>query len=169
MERDIAALPFVDEHTAVVAANTDEVWAELSATLDRSFSRPAMARYTRLIGAADCVASGPRPLSEGSTLPGFRVISASPGRELALRGTHRFSDYALTFRIEEMGPGQSRLRAESRASFPGLAGGCYQRLVIGSGRHVAGMRRMLASIRSHAESRAGDAGDAGDTGQSDRG
>jgi hypothetical protein len=30
-------------------------------------------------------------------VPGFRVVEAEPGRRFALRGRHRFSNYALTF------------------------------------------------------------------------
>ncbi|WP_306955797.1 hypothetical protein [Streptomyces sp. B4I13] len=120
-------------------------------TLDRSFSRPAMAGYAGLVRAADRTASGPRPLAEGSTLPGFRVVAAIPGRELVLQGRHRFSSYALIFRLEHVGPGRSRLGAESRAAFPGLIGGLYRRLVIGTGGHLIGMRRLLAAIRRRSE------------------
>ncbi|WP_128382380.1 hypothetical protein [Streptomyces cavernae] len=147
----IAALPYVDEHATVIAAGADDVWRALGETLDRSFSRPGAARYARLVGAPDRTASGPRPLAEGSTLPGFRVVTAVPGRELVLEGSHRFSCYALIFRLEQAGPGRSRLRAETRAAFPGLTGGLYRRLVIGTGGHMRGMRRLLATIRRRSE------------------
>jgi hypothetical protein len=143
----IASLPYLDEHATVIAAGADDVWRSLGETLDRSFSRPGMASYARLVGSADCTASGPRPLAEGSRFPGFRVVAAVPGRELVLEGCHRFSSYALIFRLEHVNPGRSRLRAESRAAFPGLAGGLYRRLVIGTGGHVVGMRRLLSAIR----------------------
>ncbi|MFJ8363317.1 hypothetical protein [Streptomyces sp. NPDC093984] len=143
----IVALPYVDEHTTVVAAEADAVWSGIGDVLDRSFGGPGAARYARLVGCADRAASGPRPLAEGSTLPGFRVVSVVPGRELVLCGRHRFSSYALIFRLEPAGPGRSRLRAETRALFPGLAGGLYRRLVIGTGGHAAGMRRLLSAIR----------------------
>jgi hypothetical protein len=146
----IASLPYLDEHVTVIEAEADAVWHSLGKTLD-SFSRPAAARYARLVGAADCTASGPRPLTEGSTFPGFRVVAAVPGRELILEGRHRFSTYALIFRLEHVSPGRSRLRAESRAAFPGLAGGIYRRLVIGTGGHVVGMRRLLSAIRRRSE------------------
>ncbi|PPS70212.1 MULTISPECIES: hypothetical protein [Streptomyces] len=147
----ITALPYLDEHTTAIAAGADDVWRSLVETLDRSFSRPAVAGYAGLVGAADRTASGPRPLAEGSTLPGFRVVAAIPGRELVLQGRHRFSSYALIFRLEHVGPGRARLRAESRAAFPGLIGGLYRRLVIGTGGHVIGMRRLLATIRRRSE------------------
>ncbi|MFE8950301.1 hypothetical protein [Streptomyces sp. NPDC007856] len=134
-----------------IAAEVDEVWRCLGAELDRSFSRPRTAGYARLVGAAERRASGPRPLAAGSTIPGFRVVAALPGRELALQGRHRFSAYALIFRLDANGPGRSRLRAESRAAFPGLAGGLYRWLVIGTGAHVFGMRRLLSAIRRRCE------------------
>jgi hypothetical protein len=82
----------------------------------------------------------------GSALPGFRVVAAVPGRELVLAGRHRFSSYALVFHLEPAGPGCSRLRAETRAAFPGLSGSLYRRLVIGTGGHAVGMRRLLSAV-----------------------
>lgn len=149
-------LPYVDEHTTVIAAGTEVVWRVLGNTLDRSSSRPGAVGYARLVDCADRTASGPRPLAEGSTFPGFRVTTAVPGRELVLEGRHRFSTYALTFRLEELGPDRSRLRAETRAAFPGLTGRLYRRLVIGTGGHGVGVRRLLAGIRRRSEERSGD-------------
>jgi len=151
MDMDMAALPYIDEHATVVAAEADDVWRGLGETLDRSFSRSGAAGYARLVGCADRTASGPRPLAEGSTFPGFRVVAAVPGRELVLEGRHRFSSYALIFRLEDVSPGRSRLRAETRAAFPGLAGGLYRRLVIGTGGHVVAVRRLLLAIRRRSE------------------
>lgn len=147
----IDSLPYVDEHATVIAAETVEVWPHLADIVEGSFSRPGMAGYARLVGAADPDTSGPRPLAKGSTFPGFRVVTAIPGRELALRGSHRFSTYALIFRLEPIGRGRSQLRAETRAAFPGLAGGLYRQLLLRSGGHVIGMRRMLAAVRRRAE------------------
>jgi hypothetical protein len=147
----IPSLPYRDEHTTVVAAGADDVWRSLGDTLDRSFSRPGANRYARLVGCADRTASGPRPLAEGSTFPGFRVATAVPGRELVLVGRHRFSSYALVFRLEPAGPGRSRLTAETRATFPGPAGGLYRLLVLGTGGHAVGVRRLLAAVRRRAE------------------
>ncbi|MEU9786476.1 hypothetical protein AB0H92_36905 [Streptomyces phaeochromogenes] len=147
----IPSLPYRDEHTTVVAAGADDVWRSLGDTLDQSFSRPGASRYARLVGCADRTASGPRPLAEGSTFPGFRVATAVPGRELVLGGRHRFSSYALIFRLEPAGPGRSRLTAETRATFPGPAGGLYRLLVLGTGGHAVGVRRLLAAVRRRAE------------------
>ncbi|GGJ00062.1 SRPBCC family protein [Streptomyces brasiliensis] len=142
----IAALPYVDEHATLVAAEPDAVWNRTAEVLDRAWTRPRAARYARLVGCADKAASGPRPLAVGSTVPGFRVVAADPGRRLVFAGGHRFSTYALTFRLEPEGPGRTRLRAETRAAFPGLSGRLYRWLVIGTGGHAAGMRRLLATI-----------------------
>ncbi|MGW0625457.1 hypothetical protein [Streptomyces sp. NPDC002758] len=142
----ITGLPYVDEHTLLVAAGTDTVWRATVEVLERTSTRPGAVRYARLVGCADRTASGLRPLAVGSTVPGFRVLAAEPGRELVLVGRHRFSSYALIVRLEQEGPGRSRLRAETRAVFPGASGGLYRRLVIGTGGHAAGMRRLLAAV-----------------------
>ena len=139
----------LDEHAVDVAAGAEAVWAALLDTLGAT--RPGAATYARLVGCADHDATGPRPLAAGSTVPGFRVAAADPPRELLLEGRHRFSTYALAFRIDDLGPGRTRLRAESRADFPGLRGRVYRGLVVGSGGHVVLVRRLLAGIGRRAE------------------
>jgi len=143
-------LPYVDEHTTVVAAEADAVWRELCEALDRSFGNGRAAAYARLVGCADRTASGPRPLAEGSTLPGFRVASATPGRELVLVGRHHFSTYALIFHLAETASGRTQLRAETRARFPGPAGALYRQLVVGTGGHAKGVQRMLKAVHIRA-------------------
>jgi hypothetical protein len=147
-------LPYLDEHATAVAAGVDDVWAVLIESLDTAFSRAAVARYSRAVGCAECTASGPRPLAKGSTMPGFRVAAVAPGSELVLEGRHRFSSYALIFRLEQLGSSRSRLRAETRAAFPGLAGGVYRLLVVGTGGHVIAVRRLLSVMKRRSESRA---------------
>ena len=144
--RGVAELPRIDEHSVVIAADAAAVWSGLLETLDRSFSRPAAAAYARVVGCADRDTAGPRPLTEGSSLPGFRVVAAAAPYELVLTGRHRFSTYALVFRIESLDAGVSRLRAESRASFPGVPGRVYRTLVLRSGAHVVGVRRLLHRV-----------------------
>ncbi|MGW2616326.1 hypothetical protein [Streptomyces sp. NPDC001500] len=145
-----AALPRVDEHTTLVPAERAQVWDALGEVLHRSFAGSGWARYARLVGAADRAASGPRPLAAGATLTGFRVAEAVADRELVLVGGHRFASYALVFRLDEAGPGRTRLSAETRAVFPGRAGGLYRGLVIGTGGHRVLVRRMLAKVRRRA-------------------
>jgi hypothetical protein len=145
---EIAALPYVDEHATVISADADTVWRALGEVLDRSLPGPG---YARLVGCAVRTASGPRPLAEGSTVPGFRVASADRGRELVLTGRHHFSTYALVFRLDGAGAGRTRLRAETRARFPGPGGGLYRLLVIASGGHAVLTGRLLSAIRRRAE------------------
>ncbi len=144
-------LPYVDEHATTVEAGPDRVWDALTTVLDRTFSRRGAAAYARAVGCVPADASGARPLTVGSTVPGFAVMAAEPGRELVIEGRHHFSTYALVLRLEPDGPGRTSLRGETRAAFPGLAGGAYRLLVIGSRGHVVGMRRLLTAVRRKAE------------------
>ncbi|GAA2414604.1 hypothetical protein [Streptomyces coeruleofuscus] len=143
----LLSLPYVDEHTTVVAADAEVVWDALGEVLERSFGGGRAAAYARLVGCADRTASGPRPLAEGSAFPGFRVASAVPGVELVLIGRHHFSTYALLFQLDEAGPGRTLLRAETRARFSGPAGALYGRLLMTTGGHALGVRRLLTAVR----------------------
>jgi hypothetical protein len=77
----------------------------------------------------------------GEAVPGFRVVAAEPGRRLALCGRHRFSNYALMFVLDG-----DRLRAQTRAAFPGFLGRLYRAAVIGSGAHRLVTRRLLRQV-----------------------
>lgn len=143
----MSVLPFVDEHVVVVDAGVEEFWRRLLVKVGRSLSTGSGARYARVVGAVPRENGGGRPLGVGSEFPGFRVARLVPGRELALEGRHRFSTYSLVFRVEELTDGRCRLRAETRAVFPGAAGRVYRALVIGSGGHALAMRRLLAGYR----------------------
>jgi hypothetical protein len=146
-------LPYVDEHAIVVAADPDAVWTALTSTLDTAFSRTAASTFARAVGCADDRASGPRPIAEGSSIPGFRVVTAEPPQRLVLVGRHRFSSYALTFDVDELSDHRSRLRAESRATFPGMTGAVYRMLVVGTAGHAVAVRGLLSRVRRAAESR----------------
>ena len=148
---EISPLPQLDEHTSVINASVDEVWAALLATLDHTFSGSGITSFARLVGCEDSRASGPRPLAVGATIPGFRVTEANPGRELALVGRHHFSSYALTFHLEPRTPATTELRAESRAVFPGGPGRVYRLLVVSTGAHVFSVKRMLGAVKRRAE------------------
>jgi hypothetical protein len=143
------ALSHIDEHAVVVDAGLDATWAACQRVVDGSFG--SVGRTARLLGCEDTVASGPRPLAAGSTLPGFHVESTDPGRTLALAGGHRFSHYALIFRLEGTGDGATTIRAETRARFPGVKGGIYKTLVIRTRGHVLVTRRLLKAMKQHAE------------------
>lgn len=147
---DPGALPFVDEHGVEVAAPPDVVWEALCRVAEGSFSSSAIARVARLLGCAATTASGPRPLVEGSTFPGFVVARAEPGSQLALAGRHRYSDYALIFHLAESETG-TRLRAETRARFPGASGSLYRAAVIGTRGHVLVTKRLLTAVKRRSE------------------
>lgn len=147
---DPDALPFLDEHGVEVAAPPEVVWELLCRVAEGSFSSPFAARFARLVGCETTVASGPRPLAEGSTIIGFTVARAEPGYQLALAGRHRYSDYALVFHLAGSGSG-TRLRAETRARFPGAAGRLYRAAVIGTRGHVLVTMRLLTAVTRRAE------------------
>lgn len=147
-------LPYIDEHSADIGADAVAVWTELLDGIELSFSHRFATVYARTIRCDDREAAGPRPLEVGSAIPGFHVANMTPQTELVLEGRHRFSAYALIFRLDRIGPGRSRLSAVTRAAFPGRAGAAYRLLVIGTGGHVVAVRRMLSAITARAESRA---------------
>jgi hypothetical protein len=140
------ALPWVDEHATELDATPAVVWPALLRTVERMTAGRAAPRYARAVGCVDTEAGGPRPLEAGSTVPGFRVAALAPGRLLTLRGSHRFSDYELVFRLEPLGGVRTRLVAETRAVFPGLKGRAYRALVIGTGMHVLAVRRVQQGV-----------------------
>ena len=143
----------MDEHSISVHADPEIVWEALLRGAERSVASPVSERLAGLLGCRDVGASGPRPLAPGSSFPGFHVEAAQRPRELALAGSHRFSDYALIFRLEKRGDGHTELRAETRAAFPGLKGRAYRAMVIGTRGHVLATRRILAAVKRRAERR----------------
>lgn len=144
-------LPYVDEHAAIVAADRAATWESLLRVAEATVSSGGAAGFARILDCADIEPAGPRPLAVGSTIPGFRVAVAEAPAELSLVGSHRFSDYALIFRLEELGAARTRLRAETRAEFPGFKGAVYKGLVIGTRLHVLATRRILGATKSRAE------------------
>lgn len=146
------SLPHIDEHATEIAADPAVVWEALLRVVEGSFGSTRTGRAAGALGCADVRPSGPRPLEAGSAFPGFHVEKAEPSRELALAGSHRFSQYALIFRLDEHSKGKTALRAETRATFPGVKGGIYRALVIGTRGHVLVTRRLLGAVRQRAES-----------------
>lgn len=144
-------LPHIDEHSTTVAADADATWQSLVRVVERSFGSTRTKSFARVLGCADSEPVGPRPLAPGSAFPGFHVEGAERPVELALAGSHRFSRYALVFHLDDLGDGRTRLRAETRADFPGLKGSAYRTLVIGTRAHVLVTRRLLSAVRARAE------------------
>lgn len=151
MSAEIERLPHVDEHALTVDVDRRATWAALLYVAEATVSSAGAPRYARLVGCADTEASGPRPLAVGSAFPGFHVAAATEAAELALAGSHRFSDYALVFRLDQLAGGRTRLRAETRATFPGRKGALYKGLVIGTRLHVLATRRLLGATKRRAE------------------
>lgn len=153
------ALPRIDEHTITIHTDDPErVWRALGDVLGRSRvpglgrSRiPTTGYGARWLGVHPGTRSGD-PLLAGSTLPGFTVIRAEPGKELVLAGHHRFSYYALIFRLTAS-EHRTTLSAETRAEFPGISGRVYRGLVIGTRGHVLVVRALLRATRRRAERR----------------
>jgi hypothetical protein len=146
----VGQLPRIDDHAIVVDAPVTEAWAAVLDQLDGATSGPLAATYARVIRCKPSRPSGTRPLSVGSTVPGFAVTSAVAEEALVLTGHHAFSTYELIFRLRSAGKDRTEIRAESRAAFPGAHGQLYRLLVIGTGFHVIAVRRLLDSIRQRA-------------------
>jgi Polyketide cyclase / dehydrase and lipid transport len=144
-------LPRIDEHSTVLAAPPERAWQAVLTVVGGSPRLPAQL-VARVLGCADREAIGTLP-DPGATVLGFHVARAEPPRLLALEGSHRFAQYALTFSVESAGDGGSRVNAETHARFPGTAGRAYRALVIGSRGHVVSVRAILARVRRQAESR----------------
>ena len=151
----IESLPFVDEHSVSVSASAEETWEALLETMGHRFANTFPGRLAvRQLG---CIAKECRgePGEIGSTIPGFIVTRAVAPAVLALMGEHRYSRYALVFRITERSDAPLLLSAETRAEFPGRSGSAYRTLVIGGRGHVIAIRSLLRAIRRSAEKRAG--------------
>jgi hypothetical protein len=148
----LADLPYVDEHWTEVQAPPARVWEALVAVVSRTTDGRVSERFAGLLGCDQRRVSGEVP-APGSTVVGFRIARSEAPAELALEGTHRFSRYALIFRIDDLGGTGSRLRAETRADFPGAGGRVYRALVIGTRGHVLAVRRILGAVRRRAEDR----------------
>ncbi|GAA3572823.1 hypothetical protein GCM10022222_66330 [Amycolatopsis ultiminotia] len=146
-----AELPVLDEHRITVNADAEVAWRAVADTVAHAFTGPFATAYAWAVRCTDWRTTGPRPLAEGATVPGFRVVTARPGVALILRGQHHFSEYQLTFRLEPVADRRTLVRAESSADFPGITGPGYRLLVFGTGAHVFLLRRMLRAIKAKAD------------------
>jgi hypothetical protein len=144
-------LPFIDEHRQPTDAPADRLWAALVRFLRDMGGTPTLAR---VLGCDPLEATPDFTGRPGESVPGFRVAEAEPRRRLALRGRHRFADYALIFVLAE-----GNLCARSYGAFPGVRGRLYRAAVIGSGAHRVITRRMLRQVVRRASlAKATDAG-----------
>ena len=154
LETPLLDLDPIDEHSIEIEAPAEAAWAALFPTLSRSLDNRTSRRITRLLDARNQTAEGDLH-HPGGTLPGFVVARSVAPVMLALMGEHRFAKYALVFRIDLL-PGQRcRVRAETRALFPGARGRAYRTMVIGTRGHVVVVRSQLRALKKRAERRAG--------------
>jgi hypothetical protein len=130
-----ADLPFVDEHTLVVAATPERTWAALHDYVEHLTTASHSVLFRVL---------GTQPRS------GFAVVESDPPHAIVLAGRHRFSTYRLVFRVDPEG-GTSRLRALTYAEFPGLRGRAYRASLMLSTGHARATRGMLRSVARRAE------------------
>jgi hypothetical protein len=145
-------LPYIDEHSTTIGASRQRVWDALAATLLASLGRTVPGVIARAWGLDPTRPSvgAHATLAPGDALSGFTVARSQPPERLELRGRHRFSRYALVFELDSTADGGCTLRARSSARFPGLAGGAYRALVLGSGGHRLAVRRLLRDVARRA-------------------
>lgn len=143
-------LPFIDTHSVRLKAPPARAWLALIAML-RGMGGNHPGSLTRLLALQPARMSGEwrEGTEEGDSIPGFQATEVRPCEYLALEGRHRFSRYALVFRLREDGEG-SILEAETWAEFPGLSGALYRAAVIGTRGHRIAVRRMLGTIARRA-------------------
>lgn len=136
-------LPYIDEHAMSVGAPRDRVWVALAGVLRREIGGGS--GVARALGCDPAHGTPRFDGTPGQTLPGFRVVESEPSRKLTLRGRHRFSEYQLTFLLDD-----GRLRAQTHAAFPGVLGRLYRAAVIGTGGHRIVTRRLLRQVARRA-------------------
>ena len=133
-------LPYIDEHDISIGVSPDQVWTALEGVVADDLRAWARSPLTRVLGT--------RPRE------GFAIAASTAGERLVLRGRHRFSRYELAFDLEPAGSSATRLRATTRAAFPGAHGRAYRGLVIGTRLHVLATRRILSVVARRADRQA---------------
>ncbi|MEZ5217776.1 MAG: hypothetical protein R2715_14605 [Ilumatobacteraceae bacterium] len=129
-------LPRIDAHAVVVDADVDRTWAALLRFTTRRLATRTPSHTDRLL----------RTEHPG----GFEVYATERPRWLVLHGGHRFSSYAIDFRLEPQ-DGRTILTATSNAAFDRPGGRVYRALVISSHAHVLATTVMLRAIARLAE------------------
>lgn len=150
IDTPIESLPFIDRHSIIIAASPQPTWEAMLKIVAKVGEERRSRAIAKSLHCTPPVAEG-KWGEIGSTVPGFLVTRAVAPAVLALMGEHRFSRYALIFRIVERHSGLTECSAETRAEFPGGKGRIYRGLVIGSHGHVVVTNSILRTIRKLAE------------------
>lgn len=151
---DRTLLPFVDAWSIDIGAPPRAVWEAVLACVPGPRSGMALQAFAWVWGADPAGSNGLASHVLGAERPGFAVCEVVPLATYALTGRHRFARYQLVFRIDQLGPGFSRLTAETFATFPGRAGRLYRMLLMDAKFHALMMWLMLRRIRRRAETAA---------------
>jgi hypothetical protein len=147
---DETSLPFIDEFDVPVDAAPTETFLAAVRGMSRAFETAGGRAFSAWLRCEHRGSTFSVPPEIGQEANGFRVARADAPTALVLEGRHRFAIYRLSFLIDPVGEGRSRLRARTHARFPGVSGRLYRALVIGSGGHALIVRRMLARMASSA-------------------
>ena len=149
-----ALLPFVDAWSVDIEASPRIVWEAVLASAPGARTGLARRILAIVVGANPAESNGLASHVIGAERPGFAVCEVVVPATYALGGQHRFSHYQLVFRIDQRGPGQSRLTAETFATFPGTAGRLYRMFLMNLKLHPLVMWSMVRRIRRRAEASA---------------
>lgn len=146
-----ALLPFVDAWSVDIAAPPRVVWETLLASVPGARPGIGLRVWAMAWGADPADSNGLASHVLGAERPGFAVVEVVPPATYALAGRHRFARYQLAFRIDQRGGTQSRLTAETFASFPGMGGRLYRVLLIDAKSHALVMWIVTRLLRRRAE------------------
>ncbi|WP_291986555.1 DUF2867 domain-containing protein [Luteitalea sp.] len=146
-----ALLPFVDAWSIDIEAPPRVVWDAVLAFAPGATPSIWLRAFAWLWRARPAASNGLASHVLGAERPGFAVSMVVPPATYALAGRHRFARYQLVFRIGQRGPGQSRLTAETYATFPGTAGRLYRMLLVDARLHGLVMWAMVRLVRRRAE------------------
>ena len=149
---EAALLPFVDAWSVDIVAPPRVVWDAVLTTAPGTQGGPVRRAIAVLLKADPADSNGLASHALGAERPGFAVCEVVAPITYALAGRHRFATYQLVFRIDQRGPGRSRLTAETFATFPGTAGRLYRMLLMDAKLHALVMWVMVRRVRRRAES-----------------
>lgn len=148
---DDALLPFVDAWSIDIDAPPQVVWETVLASAPGARPGVGLRAWAAVWRADPAESNGLASHVLGAERPGFAVVEVVPPATYALAGRHRFARYQVVFRIAARGAGQSRLTAETFASFPGAGGRLYRTILITAKSHALVMWTIVRVLRRRAE------------------